>query len=334
MARARNIKPGIMVNDELAEITPLGRLLFIYLWMLADREGRIEDRPRRIKAEALPYDDCDIDGLLGELKARGFISRYEAGGICVIQISNFTKHQNPHIREVESELPECQPQNKADPRHYLGDTKANHEKNDGERKERNEKNAEEEKNTGQEPAEKEKKEKSVNVISFDSLAKEKGSQEEKETDKPMTYDNALPEHYLGDTKAMPSPADSGSLIPDSGSLIPPSTGEARKRDGSRFDEFWAAYPRKTSKQAAQKAWKKINANDELFAEIMKSVEAQSAWPQWTKDDGQFIPHPSTWLNNKRWEDEPPALQQSKHTGFDSRDYTDGLIDNGDGTYGF
>ena len=49
MARSRNIKPSIMANEELAELEPLSRLLFIYLWMLADKAGRLEDRPKRIK---------------------------------------------------------------------------------------------------------------------------------------------------------------------------------------------------------------------------------------------------------------------------------------------
>ena len=50
MARSRNIKPSIMANEELAELEPLSRLLFIYLWMLADKAGRLEDRPKRIAA--------------------------------------------------------------------------------------------------------------------------------------------------------------------------------------------------------------------------------------------------------------------------------------------
>jgi hypothetical protein len=61
MARARNIKPGFFANDVLAEIDPLGRLLFAGLWTIADREGRLEDRIKKIKAQILPYDDCDCD---------------------------------------------------------------------------------------------------------------------------------------------------------------------------------------------------------------------------------------------------------------------------------
>lgn len=105
MARARNIKPSFFANDDLADIDPLGRLLFIGLWTLADREGRLEDRPRRVKAEVLPYDDCDVDGLLDDLQRHGFIQRYESGGERFIQVVNFTKHQNPHVKESASSIP-------------------------------------------------------------------------------------------------------------------------------------------------------------------------------------------------------------------------------------
>lgn len=105
MARARNIKPSFFANDDLADIHPLGRLLFIGLWTLADREGRLEDRPRRIKAEVLPYDDCDVDGLLDDLQKHGFIQRYDVGGERFIQVVNFKKHQNPHVKESASSIP-------------------------------------------------------------------------------------------------------------------------------------------------------------------------------------------------------------------------------------
>lgn len=105
MARSRNIKPSIMDNEELAELPALTRLLFIFMWMLADRAGRLEDRPSRIKKQALGYDDGNADQMLNELAQAGFIERYESQGIKVIQILNFSKHQTPHVRESDSELP-------------------------------------------------------------------------------------------------------------------------------------------------------------------------------------------------------------------------------------
>ena len=120
MKRTRQINPGFFTNDELADITPLGRLLFAGLWVIADREGRLEDRPKKIKAEILPYDNCDVDDLLNQLQNAGFIKRYKVdiprtdqgntmdtpkADVGIIQVVNFTKYQHPHRNESASTLP-------------------------------------------------------------------------------------------------------------------------------------------------------------------------------------------------------------------------------------
>jgi hypothetical protein len=105
MARARNIKPGFFANDVLAELPPLTRLMFIGLWTIADRAGRLEDRPKRIKAEVLPYDECNPEQMLADLQRLGFIQRYDAAGTPAIQIVTWDKHQNPHMKEAESTIP-------------------------------------------------------------------------------------------------------------------------------------------------------------------------------------------------------------------------------------
>ena len=105
MARSRNIKPGFFLNDKLAEVEPLGRLLFAGLWTIADREGRLEDRPKKIKACVLPYDDCNVDELLNQLSNMDFIIRYKVNNREYITITNWKKHQNPHIKEGASDIP-------------------------------------------------------------------------------------------------------------------------------------------------------------------------------------------------------------------------------------
>lgn len=70
-----------------------------------------------------------------------------------------------------------------------------------------------------------------------------------------------------------------------------------------FDTFWSAYPRKTSKKTAMRSWARINPNEQLRAKIMAAVAEHSKSEQWQKDEGRFIPHPATWLNQERWEDE-------------------------------
>lgn len=125
MARARNIKPAFFKNEDLAELPFDVRLMFIGLWTLADREGRLEDRPKRIKMELFPADDVDVDSGLWALQERGFIIRYEAEDKQCIQIVAFAKHQTPHVREAPSDLPSLEEGTaKAGARHNLGGCEA------------------------------------------------------------------------------------------------------------------------------------------------------------------------------------------------------------------
>lgn len=106
MARARNIKPAFFQNELLVEMSFEHRLLFIGLWTLADREGRLENRPKRIKMSLFPADNMDVVGGLSVLEKDGFLKMYSVDGLDVIQIENFIKHQTPHGLEKDSELPD------------------------------------------------------------------------------------------------------------------------------------------------------------------------------------------------------------------------------------
>lgn len=107
MARARNIKPSLFKNEILGEADPLLTILFEGLWCLADREGRLEDRPKRIKAEIFPYRELpNFNGYLTELERLEFILRYEVDNVRYIQVKNFKKHQSPHKTEKPSVIPE------------------------------------------------------------------------------------------------------------------------------------------------------------------------------------------------------------------------------------
>lgn len=105
-----------------------------------------------------------------------------------------------------------------------------------------------------------------------------------------------------------------------------------------FPKFWSLYPRKQDKAKAQKAWAKLKVTDELFTVIAKGLSLQVVSADWLKEGGKYVPMPTTWLNGKRWEDEvkPSSnvhqFPQSRHTGFENRDYTAGMTPRGDGTY--
>lgn len=267
MARARNIKPALFKNEVLGVADPMATLLFEGLWLLADKAGRLEDRPMRIKGELFPYrDGLDVEGLLRFLASEGFIVRYTVGPKRYIQVENFDKHQNPHRNEPESVIPSA----------------------------------------------------SEGCITTD---------------------------FGGSTSAILGSAPADSLIPDSGSLIAdplnastPSALPTSPID-DLFPKFWKLYPRKVGKDKAEKAWAKLKVNQSLYDVMVAALAKQVLTPDWTKERGQFIPHPATWLNGKRWQDEIPELAsnvhpfpQSRHTGFADRDYTSGLKMREDGSY--
>jgi hypothetical protein len=69
-----------------------------------------------------------------------------------------------------------------------------------------------------------------------------------------------------------------------------------------FELFWLAYPRKVGKLLARKTYQKLKPPLE---DVLKALEWQKRSDQWKKDFGAFIPHPTTWLSQGRWDDEPP-----------------------------
>ena len=80
---------------------------------------------------------------------------------------------------------------------------------------------------------------------------------------------------------------------------------------SSFLTFWNSYPKKVGKGAAFNSWKRIKKNDGLLENILSAIETQKKSDQWKRDNGQYIPHPATWLNQRRWEDEAVAINQPK-----------------------
>ena len=92
-----------------------------------------------------------------------------------------------------------------------------------------------------------------------------------------------------------------------------------------FDRFWEAYPRKTAKQEAIKAFEKLKPDAMLIETMVKAIAQQKQSAQWQEDGGRYIPHPATWINQHRWEDELPAkgpekLKVVNAAKYDQREY--------------
>lgn len=107
MARIRTIKPAFFTSDDVAEVSIPARLLFVGLWTEADKLGRLEYRPKQIKARLFPHDAIDVAPLLAELAAAGLIQFYEdaAGGQSFIAIPTWERHQRVHPKEPDSACP-------------------------------------------------------------------------------------------------------------------------------------------------------------------------------------------------------------------------------------
>lgn len=106
--RARNIKPDFFRDAELAEVSIEARYLFIGLWCLADRQGKLKDNPKQIRFEVFPETKTkdDINTLLNSLQDHHLITRYEIEKVRYIKVINFLKHQSPHHTEMQSKYPD------------------------------------------------------------------------------------------------------------------------------------------------------------------------------------------------------------------------------------
>ena len=115
MPRIRYLKPEFFSDEDLAELPFQARLTFAGLWCYADKAGRLEDRPKFLKAMIFPYDNVDMEKQLDMLSngkhenGMPFIQRYKANGSKLIQIIKWDKHQKPHHTEKESNFPPAPP---------------------------------------------------------------------------------------------------------------------------------------------------------------------------------------------------------------------------------
>lgn len=101
--------------------------------------------------------------------------------------------------------------------------------------------------------------------------------------------------------------DNTPIAPNGGDDAPKET-----KSDERFKAFWKAYPKKVGKGAAEKSFKKYKPDDALLSAMLKAVSTQKSSEQWKKDGGQYIPNPSTWLNQRRWEDESPQSGKDEY----------------------
>lgn len=103
--------------------------------------------------------------------------------------------------------------------------------------------------------------------------------------------------------------DTGTSTGTKISKQPRSPSESESVDDG-FANFWEQYPKKAAKPDALRAWRKLKPSGQLLADLMAGLAIQKVSDQWRKNGGEFIPHPATWLNKRRWEDEIQAAQSA------------------------
>lgn len=225
MPRARQIKYGFFINEKLGELPPLCRILFEGLWLICDREGKLEDRPKKIQAQLLPFDHgADVGAYLDALQNAQFLRRYKIGAARFIKILNFNEHQNPHVNETASIIPE-------------------------------------------------------------PVAQDSGASTVQEQDKNSLNPACIPVTCMLDIKK--------------------ETKAKKKELRTKFEQFYAQYPRHKDHKRALAAFEKINPDDELFRAMMLAVKNQDTEYKFKNPDDsyKFFKHPAPWLNGRCWTDE-------------------------------
>lgn len=105
MARIRTIKPEFFTSEDIVSLTPLSRLFYVSLWCEADKEGRLEWKPKTFKLRYFPGDNCDIEQMCQDLIDAGLVITYEVAGKTYAEIPTFKTHQIINNRESESKIP-------------------------------------------------------------------------------------------------------------------------------------------------------------------------------------------------------------------------------------
>lgn len=105
MARQRMIHPDFFTDERVVSVSLAAQKLFVGLWCWADREGRMERNPLRLKMQVFPAEAFDVAPLLVELEAVGLIQSYSVGGKSYLLVLGFKKRQKPHPNEAASVIP-------------------------------------------------------------------------------------------------------------------------------------------------------------------------------------------------------------------------------------
>ena len=140
--------------------------------------------------------------------------------------------------------------------------------------------------------------------------------EETELNHDESTQSKVKESKVKESKEPTAPAEDDEEIP------PPKI----VKIDELFEKFWETYPKKVGRKAAHKAFVKLKPNEELLKTMISAIDRAMGMEQWQKDNGQFIPNPTTWINQERWKDEivvvVPISKNNRYTATRDKKYTE------------
>lgn len=288
MARIRTIKPEFFRHEAIQDLeadNPCSHVMLVFaaLWGHCDSNGVFEYRPRQLKLDILPFLDFSMQATLQLLVDAGFVVQYETEGKTYGYIKSFCEHQRLTGKEASEGVK--YPFNPS----LISEVQSKNSETVGNQQDTNSETLG--KHWG-----------SIGEIP-DAQEKEREKEREKEG-------NGVIAAIAPVADATPTPEK-------------PKRPVREKPKSERFEQFWAAYPRKASKPDAQRAWEKHKLDDKaevIIADVKQRAARHSQW-----QDPQYIPYPATYLNAQGWHDDvvEAKAKQSAHTGFANKDYSIG-----------
>jgi hypothetical protein len=269
MARTRLLHPKFFSNEQLGDLPFEARLCYAGLWCLADRAGRLEDRPKRIRVELFPYDSIDVDQVLQRLHDGGFILRYTVDAARFIEIPKFLEYQTPHIREAKSVIPA--PAESIDP-------------------------ARDQAGTSTDLLQGKASEGSPVRVPVSVSVPVPVSVSERDTPTSAENADAAPQPTLPITPAPTSQQQAGRR----GNRRTPKHLLTMPEE---MAPVWALYPNKDGRQEAIQAWQQVRPAEDDRQRMLAHVDLKRKTVEWTKDEGRFCPRLSSYLRGRRWLDE-------------------------------
>jgi hypothetical protein len=293
VARIRSVKPEYWTDQDLAEqVSRDARLLYIGLWNLSDEHSRLRGDPRYIKGQVFPYDDDltpdEIEEMLDALALAGKVVRFRTASGTYLFLPKLAKNQRLEPEKVPTKLPHPDDVGAVvlTPRASIAAYEYASELDESESR-------------------------------ADEFAQDSDTSASGEEDHALLYGTGSMEHV----EVSPSSADEQPTETDNDGLFPaeeagtpppppaptPSTSPKSKWTDAHIDAdphfvaFWEAYPRKTDKGHARRAWLRRLREGVPPERLTGAAQAFREDPKRPREM-RFVPHPTTWLNGERFGD--------------------------------